>query len=178
MSVTRLRLFGLALALLVFAADRAVKWVMVKPLALAYRGVIDLMPYFDLRWAENYGVSFGMFTATSFEMRVALIVITGAIALGVGVWMLRETARGDIAGLALVLGGALGNIYDRVVFGFVIDYADLHFGAFRPFQIFNLADVAITFGVLILLARSLLSREKPTDGGDASTADDTATENA
>ncbi|OYZ27270.1 MAG: signal peptidase II, partial [Novosphingobium sp. 16-62-11] len=123
--------------------------------------------------AENYGVSFGMFSATSMEMRYGLILVTGLIATGVLVWMLREKARGDIVGLALVLGGAVGNIYDRLVFGYVIDYADLNIGAWRPFKIFNLADVAITFGVLILLARSFKSREKPETNGD-----DSATENA
>jgi signal peptidase II len=61
---------------------------------------------------------------------------------------------------ALVLGGALGNIIDRVRLGFVVDFADLHFGEWRPFLIFNLADAAITIGVLILLARALLLREK------------------
>ncbi|MFX8343314.1 signal peptidase II, partial [Acinetobacter baumannii] len=81
----------------------------------------------------------------------------GAIALGVAIWLLRERRRPDLIGLALVLGGALGNIYDRTVHGYVIDYADLHIGQWRPFLIFNLADAAITFGVLILLARSLLS---------------------
>ncbi|MCX7285833.1 MAG: signal peptidase II [Novosphingobium sp.] len=171
--LTRPRLEGLGLALVIALVDRAVKAVMVGPLALRERGLIELLPFFDLRYAENYGVSFGMFTATSLEMRYGLIAVTALIAAGVLVWMLRETARGDIAGLALVLGGATGNIYDRLVFGYVIDYADLNIGAWRPFQIFNLADVAITFGVLILLARSFKSREKPDNNGDTS-----ATENA
>ena len=146
---------------------------MVGPLALREVGLIDLLPMFDLRYAENYGVSFGMFSATSLEMRWGLIGVTALIATGVFIWMLRETLRGDILGLGLVLGGAIGNIYDRLMFGYVIDYADLHIGEWRPFQIFNLADVAITFGVLILLARSFKSREKPLDSGDQ-----TATENA
>ncbi|WP_298284007.1 signal peptidase II [Novosphingobium sp.] len=171
--LTRPRIEGLGLALLVALADRAVKAIMVGPLALRERGLIELLPFFDFRYAENYGVSFGMFSATSMEMRYGLILVTGLIATGVLAWMLREKARGDIAGLALVLGGAVGNIYDRLVFGYVIDYADLNIGAWRPFQIFNLADVAITFGVLILLARSFKSREKPETNGD-----DSATENA
>jgi signal peptidase II len=79
--------------------------------------------------------------------------------------MLRERRLGDLLGLALVLGGAMGNIYDRFTRGYVIDYADLHFGEWRPFLIFNIADAAITFGVLILLARSLLSGEKPREAG-------------
>ncbi|NLR39217.1 signal peptidase II [Novosphingobium sp. ERW19] len=171
--LARPRIEGLGLALLVAVVDRIVKAVMVGPLMLRDIGVIDLLPFFDLRYAENYGVSFGMFTATSMEMRYGLIIVTALIALGVTVWMLRETLRGDILALGLVLGGALGNIYDRLTLGYVIDYADLHIGGWRPFAIFNLADVAITFGVLILLARSFKSREKPNDSGDH-----TATENA
>lgn len=173
MSLKRLRIEGVGIALAVFVIDRAVKALMVGPLALREVGLIDLLPMFDLRYAENYGVSFGMFSATSLEMRWGLIAVTALIASGVFIWILRETARGDILGLGLVLGGAIGNIYDRLMFGYVIDYADLHIGEWRPFQIFNLADVAITFGVLILLARSFKSREKPLDSGD-----DTATENA
>lgn len=171
--LARPRIEGLGLALLVAVVDRIIKAVMVGPLMLRDIGVIDLLPFFDLRYAENYGVSFGMFTATSMEMRYGLIIVTALIALGVTVWMLRETLRGDILALGLVLGGALGNIYDRLTLGYVIDYADLHIGEWRPFAIFNLADVAITFGVLILLARSFKSREKPNDSGDH-----TATENA
>ena len=62
--------------------------------------------------------------------------------------------------LAMVLGGALGNIVDRVRFGYVVDYADLHFGTWRPFLVFNVADAAITIGVVILLIRALFVREK------------------
>lgn len=170
--LTRARLEGLGLAAVVFALDRVVKAVMTGPLALPSRGVIDVLPMFDFRYAENYGVSFGMFTATSLEMRLGLIVVTALIATGVLIWMLRETERGDLLGLGLILGGAAGNIFDRMAYGYVVDYADLHIGEWRPFQIFNLADVAITFGVLILLARSFKSREKPNDSGDS-----TATEN-
>jgi signal peptidase II len=62
--------------------------------------------------------------------------------------------------LSLVLGGALGNIVDRIRFGYVVDFADLHFGEWRPFLIFNVGDAAITIGVLLLLVRALLTREK------------------
>jgi signal peptidase II len=171
--LARPRIEGLGLALLIAVVDRVVKAVMVGPLHLRERGLIELLPFFDLRYAENYGVSFGMFTADTMEMRWGLIGMTALIACGVLVWILRETQRGDILGLGMVLGGAIGNIYDRLTFGYVIDYADLNIGEWRPFQIFNLADVAITFGVLILLARSFKSREKPDETGD-----DTATENA
>jgi signal peptidase II len=171
---TALRAGGFAIALGVFGLDRAVKALMTGPLDLQRVAAIKLLPFFDLRWTENYGVSYGMFTAQSSETKFALLGLTGFIALGVAVWMMREKVFGEIAALALVLGGALGNIHDRYTRGFVIDYADLHIGHWRPFLIFNLADAAITFGVLILLARSLLSREKPADAADAD--NDTATE--
>jgi len=99
-------------------------------------------------------------TADSDAERWALVALTAVIAGGVAVWMWREKLRGDMLALAMVLGGALGNIVDRVRYGYVVDYADLHFGMFRPFYIFNLADAAITCGVLILLARAFLMREK------------------
>jgi signal peptidase II len=65
----------------------------------------------------------------------------------------------------MVLGGALGNIVDRVRFGYVLDFADLHFGTWRPFLVFNVADAAISIGVVILILRALFvkdgaSREK------------------
>lgn len=160
MSIAGRRALGLVVAALVFGVDRYVKWLMVGPLQLEKVQVIDLLPFFDLRWTANYGVSLGMLTASSMEMRWLLVALTAGIALVVLVWMLREKILAEILALALVLGGALGNIYDRASKGFVIDYADLHFGSFRPFLIFNIADAAITIGVLIILARSLLSREK------------------
>lgn len=159
------RAFGYGLALLVFALDRGVKALLLGPIALDQTEAIRLLPVFDLRFTRNFGVSLGLFTATTDQMRLLLIGVTGAISLGVAGWLLVERRRADVIGLALVLGGALGNIYDRVVHGFVIDYADLHIGEWRPFLIFNFADTAITFGVLILLARSLLSGEKPGNDG-------------
>ena len=122
---------------------------------------LDLLPVFDFTRTHNYGVSLGMFTATSPEMRWGLVALTGAIALVVTVWLLRERKLWDILPLGLILGGALGNIRDRVLLGYVIDFADLHFGQFRPFLIFNVADAAISIGVVIMLVRALFMREKP-----------------
>ncbi len=120
----------------------------------------ELLPVFNFTYAENRGVSLNLFAAESETGRWLLVALTLAVALTVLVWLLREVLLRDIVGLALVLGGAMGNILDRVRLGHVVDFADLHFGAFRPFLIFNVADAAITIGVLIILARSLLSREK------------------
>ena len=160
----RYHLQGIMLASLIFIADQAVKYAMIGPLALKSRGQIHIMPFFDLTWAENRGVSMGTLTADSDAQRWMLVGFTGLIACIVAVWMFREKLRGDVLALALVLGGALGNIIDRMRFGYVVDFLDLHFGTFRPFFIFNVADAAITIGVLILLARALLIGDKADDG--------------
>jgi signal peptidase II len=170
-----LRIAGLVIAALVFALDQWVKWLMRIPLDLQAVQTIEILPFFNLHWTENYGVSLGMLTADSAEMRWLLIILTAAIAAGVFIWMMREKAAADILGLALVLGGAAGNIRDRYTFGYVIDYADLHFSEIRPFLIFNIADAAITIGVLIILARSFLSREKR-DGNGTHASPDAAPE--
>ena len=164
-SNSKFRLQGLMLASLVFIADQIVKYAMLGPLQLQSRGVIHIISFFDLRYAENRGVSMSFLTADSDGERWALVALTGVIAVGVGVWMWREKMRGDVLALSLVLGGAFGNIADRVRYGYVVDYADLHFGAFRPFYIFNLADACISIGVMILLARAVLISDKASDPG-------------
>jgi signal peptidase II len=156
----KFRLQGIMLASFVFIADQMIKYIMIGPLALKSRHFINLLPFFDFRWAENRGVSMGFLEAGSDTQRWMLVALTAGIAIIVMVWMLREKARGDVLALALILGGALGNIADRVRYGYVVDYLDLHFGEFRPFQIFNFADAAISVGVVILLARAFLLREK------------------
>ena len=158
----RNRLIGLLLAALVFAFDQWLKGYVSGPLGLRYEGDhLDLLPIFDFTRTHNFGVSLGMFTADSPEMRWGLVGVTGLIALVVTAWLLRERRLGDVLPLGMILGGALGNIHDRYLFGYVIDFADLHFGSFRPFLIFNVADSAITIGVVIILARALFMREKP-----------------
>ena len=164
---TRDRLTGLGIALVLFAADQWSKHFVVGTLGLDQVGDhYPLLPFFDFTRTNNYGVSLGMFEATSMEMRWGLVALTALIASGVFVWIMREVARWDIMALSLILGGALGNIVDRWRFGYVVDFADFHIGDFRPFLIFNLADAAITIGVVILLARALFIGEKPAKGQD------------
>jgi signal peptidase II len=148
----------------IFIVDQITKWIVINPLALQARGQIELLPIFNLTWVENRGISLGLLTADSELGRWLLVAMTAAIAAGVAWWITREERRGDQLALALVLGGALGNIVDRVRFGYVVDFADLHFGAFRPFLVFNVADAAISIGVVILLLRAFLIREKAPEG--------------
>lgn len=161
--VRKFQAIGLAIALAIFAADQWVKDYVTQTLGINRIGEsMELVSIFNFTYTRNYGVSLGMFEATSPEMRWALVAVTALIAFVVFVWMLREKAFGDILGLSLILGGALGNIVDRYTLGYVVDYADLHFGDFRPFLIFNVADAAITIGVVIILVRSFFVRDKDT----------------
>ena len=169
--MNRNRTLGFALAALIFVADQAMKAFVVEGLGIAQRGQFkEILSFFDLRFVANNGVSLGMLAAETDWMRWALVGMTGLIAAGVAWWMLREKNRGDMLALSLVLGGALGNIVDRVRFGYVVDYADLHFGEWRPFLVFNVADAAITVGVVILLIRALFVREKPKAEGTGAEA--------
>lgn len=163
---TRNRLIGLGFAAFIAVIDQLVKWYVIGPLNLRFVRNIELLPFFDLTYVENRGISLGMLQATNMEMRWILVGVTALIAIIVLVWMMRERLLGDIMGLAMILGGAIGNIQDRYTLGYVIDYADLHIGTFRPFLVFNIADAAITIGVVIILARSLFLSEKD-DNSDA-----------
>jgi len=158
---------GLIAAALFFVLDQVIKWLVVGPLGLALEGdERAVLPIFTLRNLHNHGVSLG-FLRVPPENSWMLVVLTGVIAFAVLVWMWREKNRQDQVALGMIAGGALGNIVDRVRLGFVQDYADLHFGTWSPFLTFNLADAAITIGVLILLARALLVRDKPqVEAGD------------
>ncbi|MGK6354058.1 signal peptidase II [Sphingomonas sp. DT-207] len=156
------RSIGLLVAVLVFLLDQGTKYLVTGPLGLNMPGAsMEVLPFFDLRFVQNVGVSLGLLPASGAAMRWALVLLTGAIAAGVFWWMLKERKTPDVAALGLVLGGALGNILDRTRYGYVVDFADLHFGTWRPFLVFNVADAAITIGVVILLIRALFVRDKP-----------------
>lgn len=145
---------GYGLALVVFLIDQLVKYWILEIVRLQEQGSIPLTPFFSLTFVGNVGVSMGMFQASSDIGRWGLVAVTAAIASVVAWWIAREQQRTEVLAMGLVLGGALGNIVDRIRFGYVVDF--LHFywrGA--SFWVFNVADAAITLGVLVLLWRAL-----------------------
>jgi signal peptidase II len=154
------RKLGFTVAAIVFALDQLSKWIVAGPLELQNVRQIVLLPIFNLSWTENRGISLGILQATSHSARWLLVAVTGAIAIAVAVWIGREKSQGDQIALGMVLGGALGNILDRTRFGYVVDFADLHFGDFRPFLVFNVGDAAISIGVVILLLRAFLIKDE------------------
>jgi signal peptidase II len=154
------RILGLALAAVVLILDQLAKYVVTDVVHLPDRQTMPLLPIFQLNWVPNHGVSMGYLTAGSEFQRWLLVGLTAAISIFVLAWLWREKRRDDTIALGLVLGGALGNILDRVRLGYVTDFLDLHFGEYHPFLVFNLGDAAITIGVLLLLLRALLTRER------------------
>jgi signal peptidase II len=156
---------GFAVAVVVFILDQLLKWVVTGPLGLNQLGdQLVLLPIFNFTYTENNGISLGLLNATTEVGRWMLVALTSAIAVGVAVWMGREKNRVDQMALGMVLGGALGNILDRVRHGYVVDFADLHFGEFRPFLVFNVGDAAISIAVVILLLRAFLARKDHEEG--------------
>jgi signal peptidase II len=165
------RTLGLIVALCVLAADQAAKWIVLNPLRLPERSIagtgIEILPFFRFIYVENPGISMRFLQAEKPMMRWVLVALTAAISAFVLAWMWREKRREDTIALALILGGAVGNVADRVRLGFVVDFADLHFGDIQPFLVFNVGDAAITIGVLLLLARALLGgRGKSRNGAE------------
>ena len=159
------RSFGFAVALLVFALDQFAKYWVTGPLGVNHIGdQLYVIPNFQFTYTENNGISLGLLNATTPIGRWMLVGLTSAIAVGVAYWLGREKNRLDQVALGMVLGGALGNILDRVRHGYVVDLADLHFGDFRPFLIFNVGDAAISIAVVILLLRAFVSRKDQAKG--------------
>lgn len=157
---------GFSIAAIVFVLEQITKWVVLGPLNLRNTQSVEVLPIFRLNYTENHGISLGLFQASSDAMRWVLVLVTAAIAVGVAWWIGREEKRWDQIALGMVLGGALGNILDRVRHGYVVDFADLHFGDFRPFFIFNVADAAISIGVAILLLRAFLVKDRPKENAE------------
>jgi len=163
------RLLGFGLAAAILIADQISKYWIIAVLQLPMRGLIEVTSFFNLRWVENYGVSMGFLVAGSNRDRWLLVAATAAIAIGITIWLWREKGRPDAIALALVLGGAMGNIVDRTRLGYVADFLGPHIGGWYPFLVFNVADAAITIGVVILVLRALLARERkaPAENIDA-----------
>jgi signal peptidase II len=161
------RSLGFVIALVVFGLDQLVKWWVTGPLGINHVGdQLYILPFFQFTYTQNNGISLGLLNATTEIGRWMLVALTSAIAVGVAYWLGREKNRIDQVALGMVLGGALGNILDRTLHGYVVDFADLHFGETRPFLIFNVGDAAISIAVVILLLRAFLSRKDQAKGSD------------
>jgi signal peptidase II len=159
--MTGVRKIGWIVAAVILLVDQLSKWWITGPLHLPEMAAVDVLPIFRLQWVPNHGVSMGFLVADSAAQRWALTLVTAAIAAFVAFWLSRERRTMDSVALGLVLGGAAGNILDRVRLGYVTDFLNIHFGAWSPFLVFNIADAAISVGVALLVLRAFVTRDAP-----------------
>jgi len=150
---------GLGLAALIILIDQASKWWILSTVMNPPR-VIEVTTFFNLVMAWNQGVSFGMLNSGGWLAAWGLPIATAAIILGLGVWLARADKLVTALGLGLIIGGALGNLIDRLRFGAVADFLDFHWAGYH-WPAFNAADSAIFIGAVALVLETLFeSREK------------------
>ena len=159
--VTPWGLAAYAIALAVVVLDQLSKFWILEIVDLERKGPVRLLPVFELNMVWNKGVSFGLLRADGGLGRWLLVAFALAVVGGLAVWARKLTRTLTAAAVGLVMGGAIGNnLIDRVRFGAVADFLDFH-GLFFPW-VFNVADSAITVGVMLLLIDSfILPRKDP-----------------
>jgi len=148
---------GIAGAVIIAMLDQASKYGIVEVLRLPSRGRIEISGIFDLTFVQNYGASFGML-AGGLASRIFLSLLVSGVAIGLTIWLGRLRRPVAAAGVAFVIGGALGNLYDRIAYGYVVDFLDFS-GLYFPW-VFNVADTAINIGVALLLLDAWNTRER------------------
>ena len=154
---------GIPLAILAIVLDQVSKWWIVEKL-FRPQGVIEtpfftpmrvpLIPNFNLVMAWNRGVSFGVFNNAGSWNAIVLPLLSAGIVIFLLSWMAKAQNRLVAAALGLVIGGALGNVIDRLRWGAVADFLDFYVGAWH-WPAFNVADSAITIGAVLLVLDSL-----------------------
>ena len=147
-----MRITALA-AVFTFALDQITKWFVVFHLRLIDVGMIDVLPpYLTFRMAWNRGVNFGLFADDAATMRWVLVAVALVIA-GWALWWLSRAPQGRMASVAggLLVGGALGNVLDRVLYGAVADFLNMSCCGIENPYAFNVADIAIFAGALGLV---------------------------
>ncbi|HEY0525003.1 MAG TPA: signal peptidase II [Stellaceae bacterium] len=150
---------GLVLAAIVALLDQATKlWILsiMLPRPPGER-TIGVVPVFDIVLVWNRGVSFGLFNNNGTINAIAFSLLAGAIIVLLLVWLRRARTPMIAAGVGLVIGGAVGNVVDRLRIGAVVDFLDFHVAGWH-WPAFNVADAAICIGVGLLLLDSLLGR--------------------
>lgn len=165
----RLKLWGplapltLALALIVCGVDQLHKYWMLEVYGIIEKAPVRITSFFDLVLVWNKGVSYGLFTT---HLQEVLIIVSLVISLLLWVWACGARHALAAAALGLVIGGALGNAWDRFSRGAVADFFHFHYQEFS-WYVFNLADVAIVAGVALLMYESLVMGEAGSRRGKA-----------
>lgn len=153
------RILGLITAFAMLVIDQGHKFWMLDVYDISSKQPVSVLPFLDLVMAWNNGISYSLLRADSPAGRYGLLALTLAATLLLSVWMWRSHNRIAALGLGLIVGGALGNAYDRFTYGAVADFFHFHVGDFS-WYVFNLADVGIVAGVALLLYESFFIKEK------------------
>jgi signal peptidase II len=158
----------LLLSVLVVLADQASKYYITQHFGEFEH--ITLLPVLDVTRMHNVGAAFSFLASASGWQRWVFIGLAGVVSVGIIVWLLRLKERAHLllaCGLALVLGGALGNVIDRIRLGYVIDFIHFHWDR-AYFPAFNVADSAITVGAACLLLDALFEGKRKPDANSTS----------
>jgi signal peptidase II len=160
------RLAGFVLAIIVLAADQASKYWVLHGLHLQDGHFLVLLPVLNFVLVWNHGVTFGMFNGAGAFHWFVLALIALVVVTLLGFWLWRTEKLFNILAIGAIMGGATGNVIDRLHYGAVEDFIQAHLGIYS-FYVFNLGDSAIVCGVIALMAESLLRRDT---GGDRKAA--------
>ncbi|QOZ55142.1 signal peptidase II [Bradyrhizobium sp. CCBAU 53338] len=150
---------GILSAVVTLVADQASKLWLLNGFDLARKGVVKVTPFFDLVLAWNIGISFGWLQNDGQAAQLALMAVKVVAVIALAIWMARSQTRLATVALGLIIGGAIGNGIDRLVYGAVVDFALFHVeigGNTYNWYVFNLADAGIVAGVAALLYDSFL----------------------
>ncbi|AWK86671.1 signal peptidase II [Azospirillum thermophilum] len=153
-------LFGLAVAAIVVVLDQLSKWWVLDVVMQPIPHVVEVTPFFNLVLVWNFGVSFGTFASAHALMPYVLSAVAVAITAGLLIWLRQADKRMVALAIGLIIGGAVGNVIDRLRYGAVADFLDFHIGGWH-FWAFNVADSGISVGVALLVLDGLFAgREK------------------
>jgi signal peptidase II len=156
-----LRYKAYGVSAVIFALDRLTKWIVEQK--VSFFDTHKVIPgFFDIVRSENRGVAFGIFNDSTSEWRTTLLIIAAltAVALVIGMlWNARKLDRYSVWGLSLILGGAAGNLFDRIMWGRVTDFLLLYVGRFQ-WPTFNVADCGVFIGSGLLLLDILKSKKQ------------------
>lgn len=151
---------GLIVAAVTLIIDQATKLWLLHGFDLGHRGLVKVLPFFDLILAWNTGISYGWFSDSGPTGQFLLVGFKIVAVIALTVWMVRAHTRLATIALGLIIGGAIGNAIDRFAYGAVVDFALLHAeigGKIYNWYVFNVADVAIVAGVAALLYDSFFN---------------------
>ena len=159
---------GILIASIACAIDQVTKYIMVERVFRPYGVVetpyftptlIEILPFFQFRMVWNTGISFSLFNYGD-ATTIAILILCQLTIVGVLLWWLRQSETRTIAvGIGFIVGGALGNIIDRIHYGAVADFLDFHIAGYH-FPTFNVADFCITTGVIFWLIDALINRHQ------------------